>query len=112
MKRRWILGGALTWVMAGIIFAKPGTLVTSDGKRYEGDISERNDQYVVNIHGVDTAINRADVISLNYTEAADKEFANRMAGLKATMWLAESSWHDGRSTAGNMLWHERRWILL
>jgi len=68
--------------VAGAVFARMGVLLTTDGRKLEGDISERDDQYVVNIHGVQTTIARADAASVNYSEDYPKEFADRMAKLK------------------------------
>lgn len=85
MRRRWAVGTLAALVVVGVIVAfapaKPGIVVTKDGRKFEGDISEKDSQVVVNIRGVDMTLAREDVASISYTEAFNKEFADRMAKL-------------------------------
>src|SRR4051812_14720724 len=84
MRRRWMLAGAVMCLMAGIVFAKPGVIVTSDGRRLEGDISERDEQYVITIRGIETTVAKTNVASVNYPEAYATEFHDRLTKLPAT----------------------------
>jgi hypothetical protein len=82
MRRRWVVAAVGICVLAGVVFARPGVLITSDGRRIEGDITERNDQYVVNIRGVETTIPKTDVSSVTFPEDYAKDFHDRMSKLK------------------------------
>jgi hypothetical protein len=79
-----MLAGAAICVLAGSIFAKPGVLVTTDGRRLEGDITERDDDYLVTIRGVQTTINKASVTYVDYPDAYSTDFHNRLSKLEAS----------------------------
>src|SRR2546430_1333633 len=85
MRRRWVVGVLAGFVVLGVIVtfapAKPGVVVTKDGRKFEGEISEKDSQVVVSIRGVDMTLAREDVTSITYPEAFNKEFADRMAKL-------------------------------
>ena len=85
MRSRWLtmslLSAAATCVFATVVFARTGVLVLKDGRTIEGDVSEKNDQYVVVTHGVETTITKEDVASLTYPEAFNKEFDTRFSKL-------------------------------
>jgi tetratricopeptide (TPR) repeat protein len=72
-------------VMLGVVVtiapAKPGVVVTKDGRKFEGEITEKNDQVIVNIRGVDMTLAREDITSIIYPEAFNKEFEDRLAKL-------------------------------
>jgi hypothetical protein len=83
MDRRWLVRSALIGVIGSTAFvmAKPGVVVTRDGRKLEGDVTERDNQVIINMHGVDTIMARDDVTSINIPEAFNKEFADRLAKL-------------------------------
>ena len=84
MRRRWMLAGAAMCVITASIFARPGVVVTTDGRRLEGDITETDDGYSVTIHGVQTSIAKTSVTSVDYPDAYSKDFADRLAKLEAS----------------------------
>ena len=63
--------------------AAPGVVVTHTGARYEGDVTERLDDVVVTIRGVQTIIQRGDVASITFTESFDQQFKERLARLES-----------------------------
>lgn len=62
MNRRlsWI-GAAALCLSSSLLFARQGVFKTRDGKTIEGDIEEKPDQVIVNLHGIRTAINRDNI---------------------------------------------------
>ena len=89
-----------------------GVLTTTDGKKLEGDITEHNDQYVVNIHGVETTFARSDVTNINYTDDYAKEFADRLSKLSATDVPGRIALRETLLAGANMVLQDRRWIRL
>lgn len=66
---------------ATVAMGTPGTVMTRDGQKFVGDVTERTDDVVVNVKGVETIILRGNIESITYSESFDKEFATRMAAL-------------------------------
>ncbi len=83
MTRRLMLGAMVLQLGAAILLAKPGVVVTKDGQRLEGEITEKTDAVVVNIRGIDTSVSRDNVTSINYAEPFQKEYQDRLAKLDA-----------------------------
>lgn len=81
IKRRWILVAAAGAMMTANLFAKQGVVTTKDGHRYEGDVTEKADSIVVVISGVQTVIDRGNVATLAYSDAFEKQYADRLAKL-------------------------------
>src|SRR5438132_1990813 len=81
MARRWMLGGALTLLATSILLAKPGVVITRDGQRLEGEITEKTDSVVISIRGIETAVPRDNIASLTYSEPFEKQFQDRLAKL-------------------------------
>jgi hypothetical protein len=71
----------LLLLLVSSALAKPGVVVTRDGQRVEGEITEKPDQVVVNSHGVDTVFDRGDIASIEYSGGFDKEFHDRLSKL-------------------------------
>jgi hypothetical protein len=78
-----MLGGAVAALIlaASVLFAKPGVVVTNDGQRLEGEITEKGDEVTVNIRGINTVLSRGNIASITYAEPFEKEFQDRMAKL-------------------------------
>ena len=112
MRRRWMLAGAAMCVITASIFARPGVVVTTDGRAGpEGDITETDDGYSVTIHGVQTSIAKASVTSVDYPDAYSKDIAVRLAKLEASDVSGRVELCGRRSIAANMDWPgRRRWI--
>ncbi|HEX3356646.1 MAG TPA: hypothetical protein VHS31_06650 [Tepidisphaeraceae bacterium] len=83
MMKRWLFGAAMALMSVSVVVAKPGVVVTNTGAKYDGDITEKGDQYIINIHGVDTLVPRDSVASVAYSLPFDDEFADRMSKLAA-----------------------------
>ena len=71
-------------LLAAVALGNPGVVVTHGGQRFEGEITERNDDVVVNIHGVQTTIPRDEIASLTYSLSFEKEWAARLGKLGPT----------------------------
>src|SRR5947207_30068 len=86
-RRQWrwrLVGGSLFLLItfsSGWLLAKQGVVTTRDGQRVEGDINEKADEVVVTSHGVNTVIARDNIASLQYSEAFEKQFQDRLAKL-------------------------------
>ena len=86
-RRQWrwrLVGGSLFLLITfstGWLLAKQGVVTTRDGQRVEGDINEKADEVVVTSHGVNTVIARDNIASLQYSEAFEKQFQDRLAKL-------------------------------
>ena len=65
---RKLLAAALVLLMAGWVLAdaKPGVLRTKDGVVYDGLVDEGDKTVTVNIHGIDTTIQRDNIASITY----------------------------------------------
>lgn len=81
-KRRWVLACVLA--MTSPLWARPGTVSTRDGQKFEGEITEKADEVIVNIRGVDTVITRDNLAGIVYGEGFDTEFAQRLSRLAET----------------------------
>jgi len=71
----------LCLVLSGGAFAKEGTVKTSDGNTFTGDIQEEADKVIVSVKGIITTLDRSDIASIEYPSGADEEFAARMKKL-------------------------------
>ncbi len=72
---------ALGWIIAGVVLARPGVVVTRDGSKYQGDVTEKTDSVVVTIHDVDTTLQKTNIDSITYTDSFDQQYKDRMAKL-------------------------------
>jgi hypothetical protein len=81
MIKRWLCVAAMALMSVSFVLARPGVIVTTNGTKYEGDVTEKGDQYIINIHGVDTFVSRDDVLTATYSLPFDQEFADRMSKL-------------------------------
>ena len=59
MKLAWIVGGFAVFCFASLLFARQGVVITSDGKRFEGDISDKGNTLEV----VSMDPNRANAVN-------------------------------------------------
>jgi hypothetical protein len=62
-------------------FARQAVVTTRDGQRFEGDVTENENEVVIDIKGVKTVIPRANVANVVYPESFDKQFRDRLAAL-------------------------------
>ena len=81
MKRCCLLGMTVALAIASVLLAKPGVVITRDGQRLEGEITEKTDSVVVSIRGIETAVPRDNIASLTYSEPFEKQFQDRLAKL-------------------------------
>lgn len=56
--------------------------MTHTGARYEGDVTERGENVIIVIRGVQTIVDRADVATISYTPSFDRQFQERVAQLE------------------------------
>lgn len=80
-KRGWLIGWAAAWFLCGALWAATGVVVTRDGNRYEGEITEEANQVIISIHGAQTVIPRHQVLSIEHFEDFDMAFGRRLAAL-------------------------------
>jgi len=60
-RRIWWIGAVAACLSTSVVFARQGVIKTRDGKTLEGDIEEKPDQIIINLHGIRTAINRDNI---------------------------------------------------
>jgi len=81
MFRRLALGSTVVLALAaGVFAARPGLVVTRDGNTFEGEVTERENDVVVNSRGIDTVLPRESVASIDYTPYAER-FDKQLAAL-------------------------------
>lgn len=83
---RKLLAGAVVGTLAlcgPVLLAKPGVVLTVNGQRFEGDVTERADDVIITIRGVQTTLNRGDVSSIEYNGGFAADFADRLSRLAA-----------------------------
>jgi hypothetical protein len=64
-----------------LAWGRPGVLVTRQGQTLNGDIKEQDQTYVVTIRGIDTIVQRRDVVSVEFHEDVEKQFQEKLARL-------------------------------
>jgi hypothetical protein len=83
MNRRlfWFSAAALC-LSSSLLFARQGVFKTRDGKTIEGDIEEKPDQVIVNLHGIRTAINRDNIDGqVEYFDNVEARYKDKIAKL-------------------------------
>jgi hypothetical protein len=83
MNRRlfWFSAAALC-LSSSLLFARQGVFKTRDGKTIEGDIEEKPDQVIVNIHGIRTAVNRDNIDGqVEYFDNIEARYKDKVAKL-------------------------------
>lgn len=85
MIRRWWLGIFVMCLLASGLLARQGTLTTTDGRRFQGDIQNAPDGQSVNvtIHGATITVPRDNVESIVYPKDVAEEFNDRLKSLDA-----------------------------
>ncbi|MGD0464584.1 MAG: hypothetical protein ABSB74_19025 [Tepidisphaeraceae bacterium] len=83
MIRRCWLGVFVICLLASGLLAEQGTLKTTDGRRFQGDIQNAPDGRSVNvtIHGATITVSRDNVESIVYPKDAAEEFNDRFISL-------------------------------
>jgi hypothetical protein len=68
---------------ASSLVAKPGTIKTTDGQTYEGEITEKVETVTITVRGIDMSLPREKVATITYAaaEGYEKEFADKLAKL-------------------------------
>lgn len=66
--------------VAVLALAKPGVVTMSDGSRLEGEVIERNNDVVVKRYGVETVVQREQILSIDY-RTFEERFRLQMAEL-------------------------------
>jgi hypothetical protein len=82
MARSRIVGFIAVGLFSSVLLAKPGVVTTKDGRTYEGDVQEKDNQsVVVNIHGGETRLDRESISKIEYHDNALDQFNDRLAKL-------------------------------
>ncbi len=69
-------------LLGGSVWAKPGVVKTRDGS-FSGDVSEAEEgKVIVTVGKIPMIISRGDVISIQYVDSPEEQFAKRLADLK------------------------------
>jgi hypothetical protein len=84
---RWLCSaGAILLICCSILLARQGVVRTDDGRTIEGDIddSPNSDTVTVSIGNAQVAVERSDILSIEYGDTVAKQFAQRLAELPST----------------------------
>lgn len=82
MRLRHGLIGALTaLVFASVVLGKPGVVITKDGNRFEGDVTERDDKVDIISRGTTVTVKKVNVQTINYTQDLAEQYKQRLAQL-------------------------------
>lgn len=81
IQRRNLLAGIVFVMSATFLIAADGTLVTVDGQRLDGDITETRENVTIVRHGVKTVLPRDHVAQIDYASYATR-FDAALAALK------------------------------
>lgn len=84
MMRQWWACVVILGCFAAWLFAAPGVVITQDGRRYQGEVTDDPDQETVSvsIRGIETIIDRRDIQSIEYPQNAEQQFRDRLAKLE------------------------------
>ena len=103
--RKSIVAAAAVLAVASFVWAagRPGVVRTKDGGVYDGTIDESEETVTVNVRGIDTAIPRANVLSVSYGD-----FESRWNEAYAKLDKSDAA---GRVTSARRAFDERRYDL-
>lgn len=68
--------------MVASVLAAPGVVRTKNGQLYIGDVIEAGDRVTINMGGIDTAIERGEIVSIEYG-SFEELFERKLASLAA-----------------------------
>ena len=103
MLRRWMLGGVGGMLLASMLWARPGVVKTRDGQSFQGDITEEQDQLVVDHKGIRTNVPRDSVQSVSYSDSIEEAYRQKhrklnpydVAGrIELAHWLFDNKAYD------------------
>jgi hypothetical protein len=103
MLRSWMVGGLGGLLLASALWARPGIVKTRDGQTFRGDVSEQDDQIVIDHKGIHTIVPRENLRTLTYADSIDQESRRRLARLtrydvpgrlELAQWLFENHAYD------------------
>jgi hypothetical protein len=75
------LAGVVLGLLASVLFARPGVVITQSGQRFEGEIKEQPKDVTITVKGIQTTVDRSDIASLIYTEDVQKLYERRLSRL-------------------------------
>ncbi|MFT3787798.1 MAG: hypothetical protein QM770_16780 [Tepidisphaeraceae bacterium] len=78
-----VAGSVVSMVLAGVVWGaagRVGLVTTKDGTAYEGAITERDNDVVIDIKGISTTLPREKIASIDYSTYADR-FKKQMTAL-------------------------------
>ena len=77
MLRCWMLGGVSGMLLASVLWARQGVVKTLDGQSFGGDITEQQDELVVERTGIRTVVPRGNVLSINYSDSIEQTYRQK-----------------------------------
>ncbi len=104
---RMVLLAALSILLlvAADVFARQGTVVKRDGRRFTGEVVEDTaDRVVLNIRGVRLTFERSEIASFEYLKSPEEEYRERRARL-------EDDDYKGRFDLANWLYSQQHYAL-
>jgi hypothetical protein len=86
MVRRSLLAGALVLFFCSILMARQGIVRTDDGRSIAGDISDdpNSDTVTIRVGSAQIAVDRSDVLSIDYGDDVVRQFNQSLSQLPAT----------------------------
>jgi hypothetical protein len=103
MQRSWMLGGVVGLLLTSTLWGRPGIVKTRDGQTVTGDVTELPDQIIIEIRGIRSTIDRANIRSIAYSDTIEQECRKRLAKLTAydvagrvelAQWLFENKAYE------------------
>jgi len=68
-------------VFAASAFAREGLVAMADGRTFEGQITEKGDEIIVRVKGIETTLSRADILAIEYGTFGER-FEKALSTLK------------------------------
>jgi len=86
MVRRWCLAGAMVLLCCSLLPARQGVVRTDDGRTIEGDVADdpNSDTVTVTVGNAQVAVDRSDILSIEYGDNVARQFKQRLAELPST----------------------------
>jgi hypothetical protein len=84
MDRRMLFAGLVTLLIASVILARPGSLVTAEGDKLKGDVVEKDGFVTVTPPvGQSTRLDARNVTKITYDDPLDQQYSDQHAKLGA-----------------------------
>ena len=86
VRRWWWLAGAMVLLCCSLLPARQGVVRTIDGRSIEGDVADdpNSDTVTISVGNAQVAVERTDILSIDYGDDIAKQFKQRLAQLPGT----------------------------